>query len=344
VLIPKRSSGSAGASDLAQLADVTVSDLVDGQVLTYVAGGNTWENMNLPTPPQPSRIGSVISLDQIAKTVAVSFATGGYEAAAECSMAALPSVGQQVLVEYVDDGHAVVSGAVLQPFSPVSISGLVAWHDATDNGTINLDANGHLVSWLNKAGMGNYAAPVPGSGNPSIVATAQIGGRQVLNANNLQLPVVGSFSHYTYVLVADIGASASTPGNPALSGWDGNALITAGSSGVLGIYNGGRISLWSGNSLAGLPVHGGPQSIAARFSAIGGEASSLLRNGVSIASGNTGNMPINPSPSSPLIYNPVPGGLALGMNVGEIMIFNRQISDAEMASLEAYIAQKWSIS
>lgn len=220
-------------------------------------------------------------------------------------------------------------------FAPTDISGLQLWLDATDSDTIT-ESGGSVSQWDDKSGNANHAVQASGSLQPTYTGSAvdyDINETMTLSSNitltDTTLFVVGqkeattSFGHHAI--------SRPAAGNDFSLRFDGYFT-----SDEPGFYVGGADGRWgSGNGVSAAT----DIILTARF-----EESTKRREGYTNGAlildddGEATAIPTNHS----VIH--IGSTVEQGMQLKEVLIFNRRLSEAEMDQIGTYLADKHSIS
>jgi hypothetical protein len=229
------------------------------------------------------------------------------------------------------------------PFSPRNISGLALWFDAADSNTITL-SSGSLTQWNDKSGNGRNLTAVSGYANATVSSAFQ-NGLNVFNfsGNGLYRTVANSavYPQDVYIIVAlksltnqsDVLSMGPTDAD------NFNSLI----------FSEDIQSRWKNGSSFG---------IRNLFSPINETSTGFLLIQWSIANINyllrrNGTLLVQ---SSSFAYS-LPGGSIFQVGfrhtditsanfsgyIGEIVVFNNQLGDAQRQQVEGYLAQKWGL-
>jgi len=230
------------------------------------------------------------------------------------------------------------------PFSPRNISGLALWFDAADSNTITL-SSGSLTQWNDKSGNGRNLTAVSGYANATVSSAFQ-NGLNVFNfsGNGLYRTVANSavYPQDVYIIVAlksltnqsDVLSMGPTDAD------NFNSLI----------FSEDIQSRWKNGSSFG---------IRNLFSPINETSTGFLLIQWSIANINyllrrNGTLLVQ---SSSFAYS-LPGGSIFQVGfrhtditsanfsgyIGEIVVFNNQLGDAQRQQVEGYLAHKWGMS
>jgi len=338
MLIPKRTSGSSsGASALNQLTDVAITAPSAGQVIAYDATQSKWVNIGLLF----SRVGTITLVNTSNDTVSVSFPTGGYVPSASVAMTALPLVGANVVVEFMADGRAVVTGAIIQPFAPTSISGLDYWFDAADLGTIVTTA-GTVTQWNDKSGSGLYVTPV----STSPFLTTAPNGRPALGFQQSPMNSSGNYAEPSVVThFAVIKLNNSTNGGAA----GGQPIVSQNQSNFIGTTNQYLSRGWD-VSRPGEKVAYAANAASTDLTLLQADSTgNLLVNGVTVPMGvsydwiGTDASYTTPQPIAVGGLFGVAGETFQGL-ICEIVRYDRALTSTEITSVQQYLKTKWSLS
>lgn len=230
-----------------------------------------------------------------------------------------------MLFTYVNAGVA--------PFSPTDIADLELWLDASDTGTIS-SAGGLVSQWNDKSGNGYNATQATGSMQPT-TNLATING---LNAIRW-IDGGGDSMHATFASLSQPNIIFVVIKQNVITGskyvFDGGGSSTRH---ALFLDGSGNLDLFAGSSLNGPAAS---TSAAAIYTALynGGSSTFRINGGTSLASGNTGSHSLNGFTIGAR-YNNVE---FLSADIGEILIYNRNISDSEKNQVGNYLATKWGI-
>ena len=238
--------------------------------------------------------------------------------------------------------YTTSEGPVAPVSSPLDISGCVGWWDASDASTLFQSSNGTTAVtslddpvgyWGDLSGSGNNLTQATSSKRP-LYKPGTLNGKPVLDFDGSDdfLSAVFALSQpVTIVCVARAENPAST-----------DTLFDGGSPGNtmrLFTTNGGNLALFGGAQITSPALD--PSEWGALSAVFNGASSSLSKDGATLASGNAGTAS--------------PGGLHLGLfgngssapgeaQFAEFFIYDRALTASERARVEAYLANKWSIS
>lgn len=222
-------------------------------------------------------------------------------------------------------------------FDPLQISNLELWLDAADTNTITEDSG--AVSQLDdKSGYGNHAVQTLEFLQPK-TGTRTIGSSNTLEFNNSEyMNFVGiSSTDFTAFVVAEIdGYGIPSTENNFFSGTNGSFTISVDDATGYPRVLETNISV----PLTGIGAFGlaDPRIVSAQTGAYG---NALWLDGYSQGSNAT-----STSYTSPTSIMGADAGGADTVNgaIGEILIFTRILSDAEMNQVGNYLSAKWAIS
>jgi hypothetical protein len=262
-------------------------------------------------------------------------------------------------------------------FDPRKISGLAAWHDASDSATITTDS-GRVASWADKSGNGRTMAnSSSGSTQPDYITAAQ-NARNVVRFTAASIQRLNAAATSTYNFLHDgtpttvlAVVKAGTSDNPqAAFSLMGSLAATAGNRGIWVAYddrsgvnanlnNAANIIVSAGSSVtvAGtatsasykdvfLPNVYGVVAISLDLSnATAAERLGFAQNNAAFAKANTStNAPSASDATFALQYG------AAGNNVlpftgdfCEVLMYTKLLSAAELAAVRTYLYQRWAI-
>ena len=333
MLIPKRAKGGAGPQSISNLTDVAVTAPQAGEVLAFDATLGKWTNIELLF----SRVGGVLSVDTAGKLVSVSFSTGGSVTGVACSMANLPTVGQQVVVEFLADGSAVVTGAVLQPFSPATITGLEYWFDASDLGTLVRSGN-NVTGWLDKSGGTLNVTP---EAEAPTLSTAPNGRPALLfshstMASTKTIPAPVNTTHFAVVRVSDPTNGGSV---------NGQQIASQNLTNYFGVGNVYETRGWQVSRPGAAPVWSLGPVTAALCLVTATTTPTISVNGTALSTNPIGGPDATYTSPQAISIGGVGGYPAESFQglICEVIRFSRVLSQTEIASVQSYLNQKWSL-
>jgi hypothetical protein len=212
-------------------------------------------------------------------------------------------------------------------FSPLSISGLAAWYDASDLATIT-EASGSVSQWDDKSGNGRDLTQGTGSAQPTTGTRTQ-NGLNVLDFDGGDTIGSSSFSEsqpYSLfvVFVNDEGAGAS---NKYLL--HHNWLMR---------FRDGGYECNAGANFAGIT---GGNTNAHLWTCVFNGASSLMRlDAANLGTGNPG-----AGGGSGSFWLGSAGGASNFFNgmIAEVAYYDSTISGADLTNVETYLNSKWAV-
>lgn len=232
-------------------------------------------------------------------------------------------------------------------FLPTDLSNCAIWFDANNSDSIAVDPldNSSLLSWNNLGDLSGSMTPATGTGNYNV---------DTINALNVvQFPVGNTMSWYnaipdqekTSFIVAKGLTDLTTILNPYMDLWSGAASqgYQLGYSYVRDldtfVYAQCRSGDWCVYSTTGTNPYNTPQLVSYRittdlssnFIRINSVNQTLLEN-------HTADL-FNTFPI-PYVVNRDDGS---SQDIAEIIIYNRALTDVEVAQVEAYLTAKWAI-
>jgi len=262
----------------------------------------------------------------------ISDAAGGYLGAiAFLGVSDTPLTGQQIA--NLENWAAKFYGVPLAPVPP-QIPGLFAWWDAADATTITDAGGGKVSQWNDKSTNGRNLTQATDTDRP-ITGVRTLNGLNVLEFDPVAVNrpiwmqtanfVEGSFQQPMTMLFA---CQPDATGNHQLC------------------YNGGGAgpglrSYTAWQMHAGISLVGGsatlhsPHVVTAEYNLT---TSRLRDNGVTVATGDVG---AGAMPSFLLSRNNTPNSWY--GQIGEVVVYNRVLSDAELDRIESYLKAKWGI-
>lgn len=214
------------------------------------------------------------------------------------------------------------------PFSPKSLSGLVAWY-RSDLGMVQ---SGNVLTWSDQSGNG-YTATA--GATPPVATANQINGKVCPLFGGAAYMTTSAFSQAltssTIVAVAKCLDGAERFMADGLAAGNRQALESTGNTNLVDIYAGSALNA---------TVTAGMQTTAKQaIGCFGGASSTLYIDGSLLASGSAGTQTMT--------------GLTIGARyttadffwngpIGEIIIYNRALSTSEANLLHAYAKSFWS--
>ena len=231
------------------------------------------------------------------------------------------------------------------PFDPTSVTGLTAWFDPSDTGSVT--ASGGIVSQLNDlSGHGNHVTNASGKG--PVTGTRSHNGLNVLDyyateRNWLRKTSFTQPSPCTVFVVAKSDTITNDGnGQRALIGWS----TAGGATGCAMVQIGGAMAITSGGAYPFKPDTTHTTSVANQWTGVfDGASSYVVRDGLAGSPDNPGS---DGWSSSPLIFGEVwKATTEIGYQVawdgwiGEVLIYNGVVSPGDRLDIEAYLKAKW---
>ena len=231
------------------------------------------------------------------------------------------------------------------PFDPTSVTGLTAWFDPSDTGSIT--DSGGIVSQLNDlSGHGNHVTNASGKG--PVTGTRSHNGLNVLDyyateRNWLRKTSFTQPSPCTVFVVAKSDTITNDGnGQRALIGWN----TAGGATGCAFVQISGAMAITSGGAYPFKPDTTHTTSVANQWTGVfNGASSYVVRDGLAGSPDNPGS---DGWSSSPLIFGEVwKATTEIGYSVawdgwiGEVLIYNGVVSPGDRLAIEAYLKAKW---
>lgn len=225
-------------------------------------------------------------------------------------------------------------------FNPKSISGLVAWWDASVSSSISLDGSNNVSEWADQSGNGRTLAQTTANNRPAY-SLSVLNGKPVVNFDGSNDAMLATFTlaqpcHYFMVWRYD---SAYVSGNPRV--FDG---ATGGAMGFFRASSGQMALNAGGSNLSVNITDADGQAFSVTEIRANGASSSVLRNG----SDRTANPGTNIGSGSP-------GGIYLGVfgngfsapgdvSFAEILIYSSVLASGDASKVRSYLGKKYGIS
>jgi len=225
--------------------------------------------------------------------------------------------------------RAALLGAAGASFSPLDISGLQLWLDASDETTIT-ESSGAVSQWDDKSGNANHVSQGVAAGQPTtgtatlngLNVIRQDGGDALLSSNAFLL----SSTTYTF-----LGVWRHTTESFALFGTDADDTFTG-----LGVS--GVTSTAIDNNFAGVTYrkNGAGVSVATRSEVYTEYREQACLVGIEFTGGAANRQFIPFSYDGNVAYRPQ-------ADIAEVLVYEGALSTADREALEVYLAQKWGI-
>lgn len=239
--------------------------------------------------------------------------------------------------EFISDGTEwfILSSSSDGEFGPILGSNLLLWLDADDADAVTEDANGNITNWYDKSENSSHAVATTGK-HPSGNANA-INGKKALYFDGTEDMTLSNMLHsesnYTAFTVFKTNATNSDAERLFESNDGSDRLILWSSTGAsqnTGIFTDteGTVSLSTRVS--------GAQVITWSLEAPSSAKSYI--NGVTTATGSYTQKALESTPTiGSRNVNYVIG------DVGELILYDRVLTDSERAQVETYLSFKWGI-
>jgi hypothetical protein len=217
-------------------------------------------------------------------------------------------------------------------FDPRRLTGLVAWWDGTDSSTINLDNNGGVELWRDKSGLSRTAAQTTANNRPTLGTLA---GKQAVafdaTDDFLTLNTSPNSGEETLFIVFNGLPGRQIFGSTRLYFNASGNLIENPYAGFTAGTNRLQLSTTAGASRYIYGSRIGPTGATAASTT----TAASMANSATATSTATGRIQFFSIMSL--------SSSALGGAIGEVLIYNRAMSDAEFYAVEAYLLRKWPV-
>lgn len=247
-----------------------------------------------------------------------------------------------------------------QAYDPTPLPNLLGWFDADDATSVVTVEDDLVFRWLDRTGNLSRLVPRDVSGQP-VLTDSGINGRGsiVFDGNDDRLcgnTLVSLRPGYSVFVVAQNDVRKSF--NGLLSIRDSGFVIEDGAFEMY--WQPGTTDAGSGNlvavsnrdveTLSGLRVLNPPPPVTQTYLAATGVALGDTSSGFMRVNGTAYSPLIIGSPDTPINANELCVGWGFGEfvegnsldgSIGEVMIFDRRLSDTEIQFVEAYLTQKW---
>jgi hypothetical protein len=218
-------------------------------------------------------------------------------------------------------------------FSPISLSGLVGWWDASDLATITDAGAGAVSQWTDKSGNVRTFTQASAGSRP-ITGTRTVNGMNALDFNgtthNLQSPsFVQAQPVSIFVVAAFDGPTDGTQRTIV-------GCLPSSATYVLQKLAANTWEMYAGNGVGGGAVTAGTHKIT---ELINGASSVLRIDGAQVGSGNAGTTA--QSPTTPLVVGYFKTGTTGSFDgpLCEVVYFNRVLTAPEIAQMETYLGR-----
>ena len=251
-----------------------------------------------------------------------------------------------------------VAGSAPAPEVPTTISGLAMWFKADVMDTVNdLDLSGNVITWRDQSGNGRDVTQATDASRPAWIAgnaSGNINGLPTVHFNTGTKILARANSNVLqnkdgWTAIAFYRFSTSAAVNSPVFFASVNGAPTTGRASIRNETTGRVGTAWrrlDGDSVALIgyvanPNNGDISLQVGRLDFRSGSLESMVRyNGVTTAGG---------TPSAGLTSNTTSDTVALGRvstiqwfgHLGEILLYDRALSDAELAQVETYLIGRW---
>ena len=220
------------------------------------------------------------------------------------------------------------------PFFPTDLTGLVTWFDATDNATL-ITGSGAASSWSDKSGTINPITIGSFAFEPTLTT---INSKQALlfdGANDslaISQSPISSFTEMScFVVFQNVSAFTGTP------------IFGIGTFGqlVMAIETSGVQLILDGATMNGTANTSTPHYFAATRNT--SQIAALRIDGVQVATGSLGGATVAVGINNTCAGGDLNSGWFCNARIGEIILYNRQLTGPEITDVETYLSGKWSI-
>lgn len=257
-------------------------------------------------------------------------------------LASLPALGTTGQVVFVNDRlHYLPSSGIWQAvltedvYTPTAFSGLQAWYDASDP-TSMVQTGSVVASWTDLSGNSNNLNTV--SGTPR-TGDSMVNGRNVVNLDNESIGNSAALVNYDNHTIIWVGSVESLVTNDIF----GTGSTTSGDALIVQIGTGLRGHIWRPT----LNTIDSAWTITTNFSIyiqrLSNTTLDIIRNGGSDITSNTG-VSLTTTPSKGIVIGnrTTTAGTFVG-SVGELAVYDRDLSNSELNLLCADIGNKWGV-
>ena len=247
-------------------------------------------------------------------------------------------------------------------FDPRSIANLTGWFDATDS-TSYTESSGQVSEWRDKSGSSNHISQSTANNRPTLFESASdtqnatrstIGGKQAIffdGANDILATANTVTSSQSRTVIAVARRTSNSPAAASTLAALGTSTTTAANRwlcryGIAGALHVGGDSSTTNQNISSLPSGWTSGHIACWSQTSSNRNLSYFLNGTSFAI--TGNPPVTQTAFAGLTIGatPINGSFIQFMNghIGEILIYDRELSESERSAATRGLASKWGIS
>lgn len=224
---------------------------------------------------------------------------------------------------------------------PTSVSNLSFWGDATQ------DSTGAVSSWTDRSGSGN--SPTQGTGANQPVNTASTINSQnalIFDGTNDNLQFASTTLVQAPITIFAVGKNTNTSATyvgKSSGATNGNIRLATGSSGVVRLTindsTGVSINLdWTTNTISTNMIAVG------QVSGVDGESIKLAVNSTTLSSSSSTQSGFsNNTLTSRIGSNSSGTSTFLAGNIGELLIYKRALTQAEISQIMTFLSYKWGI-
>jgi hypothetical protein len=233
------------------------------------------------------------------------------------------------------------------PFTPPSVSGLLAWYDASDTATLTLsgsevtqwdDKSGndfHLTRGLGQTGPASGTRTKNGLNVVDFVNTAGGTGGKYVNDAGAMLPADGEYDIFAVWVHDNVGANFSAVAYFGTGTEHGMRMETTTESNIVCSVGGGA------QALGATRTAGTWRQVTGELGSTGGQPIVIRQDG---AADNSSTLTGAPNSGSTFCIGArVGGGRSLDGAVGEVLIYRPSLSDTDRDAVEDYLIDKWAI-
>lgn len=238
----------------------------------------------------------------------------------------------------------IMSAGVGSPFLPDKLQNLQLWLDAADTTAANIVESSNLVSqWTDKSGQGNNAVQGTGANQPTTNATTS-NGNNVLDFDGGDFLEIGSFTallselvDFTVFIALKSDVNDATDRVLFASSVDTNNRIaiarTNSDTFVTGSFNGSVFDSVDVSFTDTASFHIGTMvNTPATTGRLDGTALAGSTDNPSVSA--TANTTIGSRTDETVFWNG---------SVAEVIVYSRELSSAEVATVEKYLGNKWGV-
>lgn len=217
-------------------------------------------------------------------------------------------------------------------FTPLSVSGLKMWYDASDASTITKDGSDFVSQWNDKSGIGINLTST-GTAKPLWVDAVK-NGKPVIRFDGVN-DYMSNTSSSTYSQPNTLFFVGTSPNA------DGEGMFDGGGStrNLLNRQSTNTYRVYAGTGVTGGTASTSFQIFRVLFSDGNGE---LDINGSSILTGQTINTFGMANPILAAFDSSGPSGYA-DIDICEVLLYNASLSSGDKASVLSYLNTKWAI-